>query len=85
MFKFSELRCRIFSYLTSYITMTILYVKLPIRDVSIENSEQKTTVTKFYFLDTIKLLRNIFSRIQTGQAWERAGDKKTERKKQYYE
>ena len=27
MFKFSELRCRIFSYLTSYITMTILYVK----------------------------------------------------------
>ena len=65
--------------------MTILYVKLPIRDVSIENSEQKTTVTKFYFLDTIKLLRNIFSRIQTGQTWERAGDKKTERKKQYYE
>ena len=65
--------------------MTILYVKLPIRDVSIENSEQKTTVTKFYFLDTIKPLRNIFSRIQTGQAWERAGDKKTERKKQYYQ
>lgn len=80
MFKFSELRCRIFSYLTSYITMTILYVKLSIRDVSIENSEQKTTVTKFYFLDTIKLLRNIFSRIQTGQAWERAGDKKNLKK-----
>lgn len=60
--------------------MTILYVKLPIRDVSIENSEQKTTVTKFYFLDTIKLLRNIFSRIQTGQAWERAGDKKNLKK-----
>ena len=80
MFKFSELRCRIFSYLTSYITMTILYVKLPIRDVSIENSEQKTTVTKFYFLDTIKLLRNIFSRIQTGQAWERARDKKNLKK-----
>lgn len=77
MFKFSELRCRIFSYLTSYITMTILYVKLSIRDVSIENSEQKTTVTKFYFLGTIKLLRNKFSRIQTGQAWERARDKKT--------
>ena len=57
--------------------MTILYVKLPIRDVSIENSEQKTTVTKFYSLNTIKLLRNIFLRIQTGQAWERARDKKT--------
>ena len=49
---------------------------MSIRDVSIENSEQKTTVTKFYFLDTIKLLRNIFQEYKQDKRGKERGIKK---------